>query len=164
WASAHLQHADGDVNSQCRRLVKQLGDVGLLRHAVAGLAHGGAADVIDTRAIRLLPETLAWHHGLADFAFAMQRLGSGAISLHGTPAQRERYLPRVARGDAIAAFALSEPNAGSDVAAIACEPRDAGDAYLINGQNTWISNGGIVDFHVLFERTGQARGARGVFA
>ena len=164
WASANLQHADGDVDSQCRRLVKQLGDVGLLRHAVAGRAHGGTADVIDTRAICLLRETLAWHHGLADFAFAMQGLGSGAISLHGTPAQRERYLPRVARGDAIAAFALSEPNAGSDVAAMACEARDAGDAYVINGEKTWISNGGIADFYVLFARTGEAAGARGISA
>src|SRR5205814_3881987 len=155
WASAHLQHADGDVNSQCRRLVKQLGDVGLLRHAVAGLAHGGAADVIDTRAIRLLPETLAWHHGLADFAFAMQRLGSGAISLHGTQLQRERYLPRVARGDAIAAFALSEPDAGSDVAALQCRARSDGDHYVVDGEKTWISNGGIADFYVLFARTGE---------
>src|SRR5204863_9096606 len=100
----------------------------------------------------------------ADFAFAMQGLGSGAISLHGTPAQRERYLPRVGRGDAIAAFALSEPNAGSDVAAMACEARDAGDAYVLNGEKTWISNGGIADFYCVFARTGEAPGTRGISA
>src|SRR5204863_213148 len=97
WAADHLQHGDGDVDAQCRALVKQLGDAGWLRHAVAGTRDGGMADAIDTRSICLLRETLAWHHGLADFAFAMQGLGSGAISLHGSDAQRERYLPRVAR-------------------------------------------------------------------
>ncbi|HEX6703496.1 MAG TPA: acyl-CoA dehydrogenase family protein [Albitalea sp.] len=164
WAAANLHHGDGDVDAQCRALVRQLGEAGLLRHAVAGIAHGGAADAIDTRSICLLRETLAWHHGLADFAFAMQGLGSGAISLHGTPAQQERYLPRVARGEAIAAFALSEPNAGSDVAAMACAARDDGDAYVVDGEKTWISNGGIADVYVLFARTGEAPGARGVSA
>jgi alkylation response protein AidB-like acyl-CoA dehydrogenase len=120
--------------------------------------------VIDTRAICILRETLAFHHGLADFAFAMQGLGSGAISLHGTPAQRERYLPRVARGEAIAAFALSEPQAGSDVAAMACDAKAEGDHYVLNGEKTWISNGGIADFYVLFARTGEAPGARGITA
>ena len=108
WADENLQAAHGDVDAQCRALVGQLGQAGWLRHAVAGTAHGGAAEVIDTRAICLLRETLAWHHGLADFAFAMQGLGSGAISLHGTPAQRERYLPRVARGEAIEAEAQAQ--------------------------------------------------------
>ncbi|HUG23431.1 acyl-CoA dehydrogenase family protein [Piscinibacter sp.] len=164
WAPAHLTHAQGDVDTQCRALVRSLGEAGWLRHAVAGTSHGGAADVIDTRAICLLRETLAWHHGLADFAFAMQGLGSGAISLHGTAAQQERYLSRVARGEAIAAFALSEPNAGSDVAAMACEAKDTGDGYLINGEKTWISNGGIADFYVLFARTGEAPGSRGISA
>ena len=164
WAGEHLHHGGGDVDAQCRALVKQLGAAGWLRHAVAGRAHGGAAEAIDTRAICLLRETLAWHHGLADFAFAMQGLGSGAIALHGTPAQRERYLPKVARGDAIAAFALSEPDAGSDVAALACAAKDVGDAYVVNGDKTWISNGGIADFYVLFARTGEAPGARGISA
>jgi acyl-CoA dehydrogenase len=164
WAEAHLHHGEGDVDAQCRALVAELGRAGWLRHAVAGTAHGGAADVIDTRSICLLRETLAWHHGLADFAFAMQGLGSGAISLHGTPAQRERYLPRVARGEAIAAFAMSEPEAGSDVAAMACAARDDGDAYVLDGEKTWISNGGIADFYVLFARTGEAPGARGISA
>jgi acyl-CoA dehydrogenase len=154
WAAANLKHHDGDTDTQCRHLVQQLGQAGWLRHAVAGTAHGGAGDVIDTRAICLLRETLAWHHGLADFAFAMQGLGSGAISLHGTALQREQYLRRVAHGDAIAAFALSEPQAGSDVAAMGCEARAHGDHYIVNGEKTWISNGGIADFYVVFARTG----------
>jgi alkylation response protein AidB-like acyl-CoA dehydrogenase len=164
WADANMQPAHADVDAECRALVRQLGEAGWLRHAVAGTAHGGAREVIDTRAICLLRETLAWHHGLADFAFAMQGLGSGAISLHGTAAQRERYLPRVASGAAIAAFALSEPNAGSDVAALACRAAEVGDGYVIDGEKTWISNGGIADFYVLFARTGEAPGARGISA
>jgi len=155
---------DGDVDAQCRSLVRRLGDAGWLRHAVAGRTHGGAAEAIDTRAICLLRETLAWHHGLADFAFAMQGLGSGAISLQGTAGQRARYLPRVARGEAIAAFALSEPQAGSDVAAMQCAARDDGDAYVLDGEKTWISNGGIADFYVVFARTGEAAGSRGITA
>ena len=164
WGAQHLQPSHDDVDAQCRALVRQLGSAGWLPHAVAGTAHGGVLDVIDTRAICLLRETLAWHHGLADFAFAMQGLGSGAISLHGTAAQRARYLPRVANGTAIAAFALSEPDAGSDVAAMACSATDEGDAYVINGEKTWISNGGIADFYLLFARTGEAPGARGISA
>lgn len=164
WASA-ITHSSGfSVDDECRSLVKQLGRAGHLRHAIAGTTHGGATDTIDTRAICIVRETLAWHHGLADFAFAMQGLGSGAISLHGTPAQRERYLPRVARGEAIAAFALSEPHAGSDVAAMSCTARADGDAYILDGEKTWISNGGIADFYVLFARTGEAPGARGISA
>lgn len=155
---------DGDVDAQCRSLVQRLGAAGWLRHAVAGSAHGGTAEAIDTRSICLLRETLAWHHGLADFAFAMQGLGSGAISLQGTAEQRARYLPRVARGEAIAAFALSEPEAGSDVAAMQCAARDDGDAYVLDGEKTWISNGGIADFYVVFARSGEAPGARGISA
>jgi len=132
---------------------------GWLRHAI-----GGAGAPIDTRALCLIRETLARHNGLADFAFAMQGLGSGALSLFGTEAQRERYLPRVARGEAIAAFALSEPDAGSDVAALRCTARLEGDAYVLDGDKTWISNGGIADFYVVFARTGEAPGARGIGA
>jgi acyl-CoA dehydrogenase len=168
WCVEHLAHSDGavraNIDTQCRALVKQLGAAGWLHHAVAGAEHGGAGAAIDTRAICLLRETLAWHHGLADFAFAMQGLGSGAISLHGTPEQRARYLPRVANGSAIAGFALSEPLAGSDVAALACAATDDGDAYVIAGEKTWISNGGIADFYVLFARTGEAAGSRGISA
>ena len=119
---------------------------------------------IDTRAICLIRETLARHSGLADFAFAMQGLGSGAISLQGTSAQKEHYLPRVARGEAIAAFALSEPDAGSDVAAMQCSARIEGDHAVLDGEKTWISNGGIADFYVVFARTGEAPGARGISA
>jgi acyl-CoA dehydrogenase len=161
WCGEHLQHVDhdGDVDAQCRSLVAQLGAAGWLTHAVAG-----EGEAIDTRAICLIRETLARHDGLADFAFAMQGLGSGAISLQGSPAQRERYLPRVARGEALAAFALSEPEAGSDVAAMQCTATPDGDSYLLNGEKTWISNGGIADFYVLFARTGEAPGSRGISA
>ncbi|MDH5538753.1 MAG: acyl-CoA dehydrogenase family protein, partial [Rhizobacter sp.] len=134
------------------------------RHAVAGGAHGGFADVLDTRALCLIRETLARHSGLADFAFAMQGLGSGAISLDGSDAQKQRYLPRVVRGEAIAAFALSEPDAGSDVAAMALDARLDGDHVVLNGQKTWISNGGIADFYVVFARSGEAPGSRGISA
>ena len=165
WSAQHLADVGhGDVDATCRHLVSALGTGGWLRHAVAGVADGGAAETIDTRAICLLRETLAFHHGLADFAFAMQGLGSGAISLAGTMAQRARYLPRVARGEAIAAFALSEPDAGSDVAALQCSARDDSDAYVLDGEKTWISNGGIADFYVLFARTGEAEGSRGISA
>lgn len=165
WASAHVPHQHGpDVDAECVALVRSLGAAGWLRHAVAGQNVGGAGDAIDTRAICLIRETLARHSGLADFAFAMQGLGSGAISLHGTPEQRQKYLTRVAQGQAVAAFALSEPQAGSDVAAMACAARAEGDHYVLDGEKTWISNGGIADFYVVFARTGEAPGARGISA
>ena len=165
WARQSIAHAHGpDVDAECRKLVKALGEAGWLRHAVAGTAYGGAGEHIDTRAICLIRETLARHSGLADFAFAMQGLGSGAISLAGSEEQKKRYLNLVARGDAISAFALSEPDAGSDVAAMACEARLEGDHYVINGEKTWISNGGIADFYVVFVRTGEAAGSRGLSA
>jgi len=165
WATANIDqtHAS-DVDAQCKALVRQLGAAGWLRHAVGGTAYGAAADAIDTRAICLIRETLARHSGLADFAFAMQGLGTGAISLDGTPEQKQRYLARVARGEAISAFALSEPDAGSDVAAMACEARVDGDHAVLNGEKTWISNGGIADFYVVFARSGEAAGARGISA
>jgi len=160
WACEHVRDLHGhDVDADCRRLVRLLGEGGWLRHAIAA-----ESQAIDTRAICLIRETLARHNGLADFAFAMQGLGSGAISLFGSAAQREHYLPRVARGDAIAAFALSEPGAGSDVAAMQCAARLEGDAWVLDGEKTWISNGGIADFYVVFARTGEAPGARGISA
>lgn len=158
WAAQHLssQGHGQDVDAACRALVRALGDGGWLQHAVG--------DAIDTRAICLIRETLARHDGLADFAFAMQGLGSGAISLAGSAEQKARWLPRVARGEAIAAFALSEPEAGSDVAAMACAAGADGDGYVLDGEKTWISNGGIADFYVVFARTDEAPGARGISA
>ncbi|MDI9330332.1 MAG: acyl-CoA dehydrogenase family protein [Alphaproteobacteria bacterium] len=172
WCACHVAHPEhGEqaetrdrVDAECLRLVRLLGDGGWLRHTVAGSAHGGAQEALDTRQLCLLRETLSFHHGLADFALAMQGLGSGAISLFGTPEQKAHYLPRVALGQAVAAFALSEPEAGSDVAAMACSANALGDFYELNGRKTWISNGGIADFYVVFARTGEAPGARGISA
>ncbi len=177
WCSTHLaalpafdDHDRDALDARCRTLVRALGDGGWLRHAVAGTAHGGAAEVIDTRAIALARDTLAWHDGLADFAFAMQGLGTGAISLEGTPAQRERWLPAVAAGRALAAFALSEPEAGSDVAAMRCAATTEADGSVtLAGEKTWISNGGIADVYVVFAREGgdptrPARGTRDISA
>ena len=165
WCSQNIssEHAS-DVDHACRNLVQKLGDAGWLKHTVGGRAYGGAGDNVDTRAICLLRETLARNSGLADFSFAMQGLGSGAISLFGTDDQKRRYLPRVASGAAIAAFALSEADAGSDVAALQCAARTDGDAYVLDGEKTWISNGGIADFYVVFVRTGEAPGSRGLTA
>ena len=165
WAEQHVPHAHGsDVDAECRALVRALGAGGWLAHAVGGRDWGGAGEAIDTRAICIVRETLAQASGLADFAFAMQGLGSGAISLAGSADQKARYLPRVVRGEAIAAFALSEPEAGSDVAAMACAARADGDAYLLDGEKTWISNGGIADFYVVFARTGEGAGSKGISA
>ena len=170
WAAQNVRDAHGGghgteaVDAQCRALVRALGEAGWLRHAIGGSAYGGALDDIDTRAICLIRETLARHNGLADFAFAMQGLGSGAISLFGGIENKQAYLPRVATGEAIAAFALSEPQAGSDVAAMQCAAVQDGDHYVLNGEKTWISNGGIADFYVVFARTGEQPGARGISA
>jgi alkylation response protein AidB-like acyl-CoA dehydrogenase len=165
WAASELAHVDhADTDAACRAIVRALGAGGWLRHAVAGIAHGGAADTIDTRALCLAREVLARHEPLADFAFAMQGLGSGAISLHGSEALRARWLPRVAAGEAIAAFALSEPDAGSDVAAMTCAARVEGDDVVIDGEKTWISNGGIADVYTVFARTGEGAGSRGISA
>jgi acyl-CoA dehydrogenase len=158
------------LDAHCRDWVQALGEAGWLRHAVGGTAFGGASDALDTRTLCLLRETLAAHDGLADFAFAMQGLGSGAITLAGTPALKERYLPRVARGQSIAAFALSEPDAGSDVAAMAMTARRDGNHWILDGEKTWISNGGIADFYVVFARevppgaTPEARGTGSIAA
>jgi len=165
WTVSHLTGKHGhDIDAACRQLVRQLGEGGWLKYAIGGTAYGAFADTIETRAICLIRETLAKHSGLADFAFAMQGLGSGAISLFGTSHQKETYLPRVANGDAIAAFALSELDAGSDVAALQCEARRDGDTYILSGEKTWISNGGTADFYIVFARTGEAAGSRGITA
>ena len=163
WAADNLIDAHGsDVDAICRALVARLGRDGWLRHAVG-------EEAIDTRAICLIRETLARHAGLADFAFAMQGLGSGAISLFGTQDQKRRWLPPVANGEAIAAFALSEPEAGSDVAAMQCAARRDGEDWVLDGEKTWISNGGIADFYVVFARSGDGggeggRGSKGISA
>jgi acyl-CoA dehydrogenase len=164
WAAQHLQALDHhDTDATCRALVRGLGGAGHLRWCVPQ-AFGGALPELDSRALVVARETLARHDGLADFAFAMQGLGSGAITLAGSDALKARWLPQVARGEAIAAFALSEPDAGSDVAALACAARDDGDAWVLDGEKTWISNGGIADFYCVFARTGEAPGTRGISA
>jgi acyl-CoA dehydrogenase len=165
WAGSHLKDLPGDdLDAACRQLVRKLGQSGWLKYAIGGVAYGAMADTIDTRAICLIRETLARQSGLADFAFAMQGLGSGAITLFGSAGQKEKYLPAVAEGSAIAAFALSELDAGSDVASLQCTAVRDGDAYVLKGSKTWISNGGIADFYVVFARTGEAAGSRGISA
>jgi acyl-CoA dehydrogenase len=165
WAARNLADIDHgrDVGSTCKALVARLGQGGWLRYAVPS-AFGGARAQLESRCLCLIREILARHAGLADFAFAMQGLGSGAVSLHGSDALKQRYLPRVASGEWIAAFALSEPDAGSDVAAIATSARVEGGEYILNGTKTWISNGGIADFYTVVARTGEAPGAKGLTA
>ncbi|SDR45952.1 acyl-CoA dehydrogenase [Rhizobiales bacterium GAS113] len=153
-----------DVDGSCRRLVRSLGEAGFLRHAVIA-PHGGEAATLDVRTLCLARETLAAASGLADFAFAMQGLGTGPVSLFGTGEQKQRFLPAVAAGERIAAFALSEPDAGSDPAAMTTTAVADGPAHLrLDGRKTWISNGGIADHYVVFCRTGEAPGARGLSA
>jgi acyl-CoA dehydrogenase len=165
WAEKNLSRShEADVDASCRKIVQRLGTAGWLKHAVGGKAFGGMDDKIDTRAICIIRETLAFRSGLADFVFAMEGLGSGAISLFGTEEQRQKYLPRVTQGSVIAAFALSEAEAGSDAASLQCEARLDGDCFVLNGEKTWISNGGIADFYVVFARTSEAAGARGISA
>lgn len=164
WCADHLPDDEpADVDARCRDLVARLGDAGWLRYGVPA-AHGGARPTVDTRALCLIRATLAYHDGLADFAFAMQGLGSGAIALAGTPEQQARYLPAVAAGRLIPAFALSEPDAGSDAAALATTAARDGDDYILDGTKTWISNGGIADLYVVFARSGPEPGGRGVSA
>ena len=160
--SANVAH-ERDVDAVCRDLVRRLGAGGWLRYAVPA-AYGGVFERLDSRSLCLIRETLARHAGLADFAFAMQGLGSGAITLHGSDAVKQRYLPRVASGEWIAAFALSEPEAGSDVAAMTTTARLDGAHYVLDGSKTWISNGGIADFYTVVARTGEAAGAKGLTA
>jgi len=163
WCSGYdFAHSD-DVDSDCKILVKDLGKAGWLRNCVPA-EWGGASEKLDVRSIALCRESLAYHSGLADFSFAMQGLGSGPISLFGSKEQRQRYLPGVAAGDVISAFALSEAKAGSDVAAMETSAELVGDEYILNGEKTWISNGGIADIYCVFARTGDAPGARGLSA
>lgn len=165
WAQAHIpalvaaEHED--LDGTCIGLVRALGEAGFTGYAVPA-SGGGKLDKLDVRSLCLIRETLGRHHALADFAFAMQGLGSGPISLFGTPEQQQRLLQPVAAGSALAAFALSEPEAGSDVAAMSCAAVEDGDSFVINGEKTWISNGGIANFYTVFARTGEAPGARGI--
>jgi acyl-CoA dehydrogenase len=165
WAAARPapRHEHGNVDRACRELVAALGAAGWLQYCVPK-RWGGRCEAIDSRSLCLARETLARHDGLADFAFAMQGLGSGAISLAGSDALRARYLPHVAKGAAIAAFALSEPDAGSDVAAMSARAREAGGEIVLDGTKTWISNGGIADFYTVFARETDAPGAKGISA
>ena len=159
WAVAGLAYAhDADEDAVCRRLVKDLGAAGFLAHCAPEDSR------FDVRSIALLREVLAFHAGLADFALTMQGLGSGPIALAGSDAQKRRYVARAARGEAIAAFALSEPDAGSDVAALSTRAKRDGAHYVLDGTKTWISNGGIADFYIVFARTGHEPGTKGISA
>jgi acyl-CoA dehydrogenase len=155
WAASELgplAHEEDDIDAACREIVRRLGAAGWLRYAVTA-PYGGAFERLDVRALCLTRETLARVSGLADFAFAMQGLGSGPIALYGSELQKQRYLPQVAAGERIAAFALSEPEAGSDVTAMRTTARRDGGGWVLDGTKTWISNAGIADQYVVFCRT-----------
>src|SRR5687767_1794035 len=152
-----------DVDEACRARVSALGEAGLLK-AVVPLAYGGLHAKLDVRTLCIAREILAFRDGLADFAFAMQGLGTASISLFGSDGLKRAYLPPVRDGKAIAAFALSEPDAGSDVAALSMTAKQDGNQFRLDGEKTWISNGGIADHYVVFARTGEAPGARGLSA
>jgi len=164
WANKEVgQYIDhANVDNSCRALVRALGDAGWLR-AIVPAAYGGLSEKLDVRTLCAAREILAWHDSLADFAFAMQGLGTGSISLFGSDETKAKYLPPVRDGRHIAAFALSEPEAGSDVSALATTATKDGAAHVrIDGIKTWISNGGIADHYVVFARTGEAPGAKGL--
>ena len=162
WASDKLASVDhSDTDTACRHLVTQLGQAGILNHSATDPADPRSLDV---RSLCLIRETLARHDGLADFAFAMQGLGTGAISLFGSDTQKFEWLSRTRTGEAISAFALTEPQSGSDVANSTMTATEDGNDFVLNGEKTWISNGGIADVYTLFARTGEAPGARGLSA
>jgi len=163
WAIENLQAVDhGNIDDSCRALVAKLARGGWLTNAT--INPDDAQSRLDVRSLCIIRETLARHDGLADFAFAMQGLGSGAISLFGTDAQKAEWLPQVRNGTALAAFALTEPQSGSDVANITLSATRDGDSFVLNGEKTWISNGGIAGFYVVFARTGEGDGAKGLSA
>jgi acyl-CoA dehydrogenase len=163
WCRSELagEEEDAEVDDACRALVEKLGAGGWLRYCVPAL-YGGIHERLDVRSLALIRETLARYHGLADYAFAMQGLGSGTISLFGSEEQKRTWLPAVANGKKIAAFALTEPGSGSDVASMETRAEETPDGFVLNGAKTYISNGGIADFYVLFARTGGAPGAKGI--
>jgi len=159
WCAASLRGHGDDLDAECRQLVADLGSAGFLKLCVA------VGDTRpDVRSLAIARETLAYHSGLADFAFAMQGLGSGAISLFGTVEQKRDWLPKVASGEAIAAFAMTEPECGSDAANMQTSAMRDGNEWVLVGEKTYISNGGIADFYVTFARTGEGEGARGLSA
>jgi acyl-CoA dehydrogenase len=161
WCACNLPCAHGDVDATCRDLVRKFGRDGWLNHTAPD--PNAAAAPLDVRALCLIRETLARHDALADFAFAMQGLGAGPISLFGNADQRQ-WLKRTRAGEAIAAFALSEHKSGSDVASIVTKAMRDGDNYVLDGEKTWISNAGIADLYVVFARTGEAPGTKGISA
>jgi acyl-CoA dehydrogenase len=166
WAKREIEplgHDESDVDALTARFARMLGDAGFLDYAVPG-SHGGAFETLDVRALCLIRETLAYRSGLADFAFAMQGLGTGSISLFGSGAQKANYLPRTRAGTHLAAFALSEPEGGSDVAAIRTSATRTDKGFVLDGRKTWISNGGIAGHYVVFARTGEGPGAKGLSA
>lgn len=158
WCEKNLPVDHSDVDSACQALVQSLGSAGFLE-----LSGATIGETLDVRSLCLIRETLARHDALADFAFAMQGLGMGAVSLFGTPEQQQ-WLERTRSGDAISAFALTEPASGSDAANISTSATANSDGYLLNGEKTWISNGGIADVYTVFARTGEAPGAKGLSA
>lgn len=158
WCQANLPVDHTDVDAACKALVAKLGQDGWLEHSAIDPDRPG---VLDVRSLCLIRETLARHDGLADFAFAMQGLGTGAISLFGT-AEQQNWLRETRAGHALSAFALSEPRSGSDVAAMDMTAERDGNHFVLNGEKTWISNGGIADFYCVFARTGEAPGAKGL--
>ena len=162
WANANLDAIDHQsADETCRQLVTMLGDAGFLTHSAVG---GEDQQKLDVRSLCLIRETLARQDGLADFAFAMQGLGTGAISLFGSEQQKEEWLTKTRQGQAISAFALTEPQSGSDVANSTMTATQDGDHFVLNGEKTWISNGGIADLYTVFARTGEAPGANGLSA
>jgi acyl-CoA dehydrogenase len=169
WAVANTAMLSGDNETSAaaaatvRLLVLEMGKAGFLTTAVGG-RDGSLRGPLDARSLCICREVLARHAGLADFSFAMQGLGTGPISLFGTDEQKERWLPAVARGTAISAFALSEREAGSDVSALAMRAQPDGNQWRLDGAKTWISNAGIADLYVVFARTGEAPGAKGLSA
>ncbi|MDQ3912010.1 MAG: acyl-CoA dehydrogenase family protein [Actinomycetota bacterium] len=167
WATENVltvpEAHEETVDETCCELVRRLAAAGWLDYVVAG-EQGGRREGLDVRSLCLLRETLGLHHALADFVFAMQGLGSGAISLFGSEEVKTSYLPGVRRGERIAAFALSEPEAGSDIASLETTAAEDGDHYVIDGTKTWISNGGLADFYTVFARTGEMPGAKGLSA
>ena len=160
WCADNIANRfSDDLDSECRMLVRELGAAGFLKLCVAD---GDTRP--DVRSLAIARETLAYHSPIADFAFAMQGLGSGAISLFGTIEQKRDWLPRIASGEAIAAFAMTEPECGSDAANMQTSAMRDGNEWVIVGEKTYISNGGIADFYLTFARTGEGEGARGLSA